>query len=82
MDFLEEANRRIDALRQAMLEPVIPVNGMPVYIGADIGTANVVTVAVDAEGNPLAGEIQPARVVREGLIVDYLSAVTIITKQV
>ncbi len=49
-----------------------------VFLGVDVGTANVVTVAVDEYGNPVTGEITPARVTREGIIMDYLGAVQIV----
>lgn len=53
-----------------------------VYLGIDVGTANVVTVVVDKNGNPITGEITPARVVREGIIMDYLGAVRIVQDHV
>jgi ethanolamine utilization protein EutJ len=46
-----------------------------VFLGVDVGTANVVTVAVDENGIPVTGEITPARVTREGIIMDYIGAV-------
>lgn len=53
-----------------------------VYLGVDVGTANVVTVAVDENGIPVTGEITPARVTREGIIMDYIGAVDIVRKHV
>ena len=44
-------------------------------IGVDLGTAYLVLVVLDEEGQPLAGEYQFAQVVRDGLVVDYVGAV-------
>jgi ethanolamine utilization protein EutJ len=53
-----------------------------VFLGVDVGTANVVTVAVDENGIPVTGEITPARVTREGIIMDYIGAVGIVREHV
>jgi ethanolamine utilization protein EutJ len=48
-------------------------------VGVDLGTAYLVLVVLDALGNPLAGEYQFAQVVRDGLVVDYVGAVDLLT---
>jgi ethanolamine utilization protein EutJ len=48
--------------------------GSHVRVGADLGTAYLVLVALDETGNPLAGEWQFAEVVRDGLVVDFVRA--------
>ncbi|HHY92805.1 MAG TPA: ethanolamine utilization protein EutJ [Firmicutes bacterium] len=79
---LAEANALIAALAQRLApQPALSPAG-PVRVGVDVGTANVVSVALDADGTPLAGEITPARVVREGMIVDYVGAVDIVRRQI
>ncbi|MDK2784498.1 MAG: ethanolamine utilization protein EutJ [Bacillota bacterium] len=79
---LERANALIAALAERMApQPALPPTG-PVRVGVDVGTANVVSVALGADGTPLAGEITPARVVREGMIVDYVGAVEIVRRQI
>ncbi|BCV25855.1 MAG TPA: ethanolamine utilization protein EutJ [Firmicutes bacterium] len=78
---LAEANALIAALAERLApHPALPPTG-PVHVGVDVGTANVVSVALGAAGTPLAGEITPARVVREGMIVDYVGAVDIVRRQ-
>lgn len=47
-------------------------------VGVDLGTAYVVLVVLDENGNPLAGEYQFAQVVRDGLVVDYFGAVDLL----
>jgi len=43
-------------------------------VGVDLGTAYLVLVVLSEEGVPLAGEWQFAQVVRDGLVVDFISA--------
>ena len=47
----------------------------PLYVGADLGTAYLVLVALDAAMQPIAGEYQFAQVVKDGLVVDFMGAV-------
>ena len=44
-------------------------------VGVDLGTAYLVLVVLDEDGNPLAGEYQFAQVARDGLVVDFVGAV-------
>lgn len=41
-------------------------------VGVDLGTANIVLVVTDMKNNPIAGLIEPAKVVRDGIVVDYM----------
>lgn len=82
MDPIRRANLIISELEQKINDKEEMQYNGPVYIGVDIGTANVVTIAVDAHGRPLAGEITKAKVTREGMIVDYMGAVRIVKAQV
>lgn len=47
-------------------------------VGVDLGTANIVLSVVDNAGNPVAGALCPASVVKDGLVVDYVGAVRIV----
>ncbi|BBB47535.1 ethanolamine utilization protein EutJ [Pelolinea submarina] len=47
----------------------------PLYVGADLGTAYLVLVVLDADRQVVAGEYQFAQVVKDGLVVDYMGAV-------
>jgi ethanolamine utilization protein EutJ len=49
-------------------------------VGVDLGTANIVLAVVDEEGNPIAGASQEAKVVKDGIVVDYIGAVNILEK--
>ncbi|TEB05429.1 Chaperone protein DnaK [Pelotomaculum schinkii] len=82
MSQLEQANALISNLAQRMSgKPVLGTQSC-VYLGVDIGTANVISVAVNNDGNPLAGEITAAHVVREGMVVDYFNAVQLVSRQI
>lgn len=48
------------------------------YVGVDLGTAYIVLVVVDSSGKPIATELQYAEVVRDGLVVDYSKACSIV----
>ena len=50
----------------------------PLKIGVDLGTANIVLAAVDQENRPVAGVTRRASVVRDGIVVDYMGAVSIV----
>lgn len=56
---------------------VRPFSG-PLKVGVDLGTANIVVAVVDSENRPVAGMTTPSRVVRDGIVVDYVGAVRIV----
>jgi ethanolamine utilization protein EutJ len=55
-----------------------PVEG-PLRVGVDLGTAYTVLSVLDASGRPVVGEYQFAQVVRDGLVVDFIGAVDLLT---
>lgn len=57
--------------RAGPLDPVIQTR---LRVGADLGTAYLVLVALDESNRPVAGEWQFAEVVRDGLVVDFIGA--------
>ncbi len=52
----------------------------PIHIGVDLGTADVVVMAVDDNGMPLSAFLEWATVVRDGVVVDYHGAITIVKR--
>jgi ethanolamine utilization protein EutJ len=50
----------------------------PFKVGVDLGTADIVLVVTDQEGNPVAGSMQWASVVKDGLVVDFQGATAIV----
>ena len=48
-------------------------------VGVDPGTANIALVVVDEQDRPVAGISHPSRAVRDGVVVDYLSASRVVS---
>jgi ethanolamine utilization protein EutJ len=83
MKINESVNQRINAFEKALT-----LNGTrrpegPLYTGVDLGTANIVTAVVDSEGTPVAGVLTRSQsCIRDGLVLDYMGAITILRQQV
>ena len=50
------------------------------HVWVDLGTANIVITILDKNGNPVAGATQRSRVVRDGIVVDFMGAISIVKK--
>jgi len=72
--YLQRARQTILPSREETAPLAAPPQG-PLYVGADLGTAYLVLVVLDADRQVLAGEYQFAQVVKDGLVVDYIGAV-------
>lgn len=46
--------------------------------GVDLGTANIVVAVVDEDNHPVAGATYPSKVVKDGIVVDYVGAIRIV----
>jgi len=55
-------------------------NREELLLGVDLGTASIVMVVLNGQKNPIACELELASVVRDGLLVDYFGAVTILQR--
>lgn len=44
-------------------------------VGVDLGTANIVLAVVDEENHPIAGATAISKVVKDGIVVDYIGAI-------
>ncbi|WP_410514583.1 ethanolamine utilization protein EutJ [Paenibacillus sp. BR2-3] len=51
---------------------------LPYKVGVDLGTSNIVIIVLDQNNRPVAGELEPAHVVRDGIVVEYVQAVTLL----
>lgn len=58
---------------------VNPFDG-PLKVGVDLGTANIVVAVVDSNNRPVAGMTTASKVVRDGIVVDYVGAVQAVRK--
>lgn len=45
-----------------------------VRVGVDLGTAHIAILALDRDGRALAGAYEPASVLQDGVVVDYMGA--------
>ena len=79
---IEAVNRRIGELEACIGHAVKPESGEPLFVGVDLGTAYIVVVVVDAGGRPMGCALEFAQVVRDGLVVDYIGATTIVRRLV
>ena len=52
----------------------------PLKTGVDLGTANIVLSVVDQDNKPVAGAMLSSKVVRDGIVVDYVGAVDVVRK--
>ena len=52
------------------------------YVGIDLGTADIQTVVVNENGEPIAAFLDWADVVKDGVVVDYFGACQIVRKQI
>ncbi|EED1845368.1 ethanolamine utilization protein EutJ [Escherichia coli] len=48
-------------------------------VGVDLGTANIAIVVLDEDNQPVAGVMYPSNVVKDGVVVDYLTASRVVT---
>lgn len=48
--------------------------------GVDLGTANIVLSVVDENNQPIAGATYPSKVVRDGIVVDYIGAIKTVSR--
>lgn len=77
MELLDKANNLIKKFQDTFIKPA-PLKGKKLFTGVDLGTAFIVLAVVDEEGEPVAGAMQFAQVVKDGLVVDYMGAVDIV----
>src|SRR5690242_19242881 len=79
----EPANRRLIEFAAAVEHRgAARVNGRS-YAGVDLGTSNIVTAVVDGQGRPVAGALTQSRSsVRDGVVLDYVGAITILREQI
>ncbi|WP_434510660.1 ethanolamine utilization protein EutJ [Desulfitobacterium sp. AusDCA] len=78
MNDLKSANQIIKAFEEKIANPQLYNRKKELYTGVDLGTAYIVLAVIDEDGNPVAGAMHFAQVVRDGLVVDYIGAVDIV----
>jgi len=78
MNNLENADKIIQEFQEKIDHPQRFKQKKELFTGVDLGTAYIVLAVVDEEGNPVAGAMRFAQVVKDGLVVDYIGAVDIV----
>jgi ethanolamine utilization protein EutJ len=72
----------VEALARTQRHPRRAAPGELLRVGVDLGTAYVVVSAVDQAGRPRGCAMRFAKVVRDGLVVDYWGAIRIVKELV
>ncbi len=77
---LKNSNKTIKEFARLIEEKIYnPFEG-ELKVGVDLGTANIAISVVDYNNNPIAGEIYPSSVVKDGIVVDYIGATKIVNE--
>ena len=77
---LDKVNKYIKDFEKTIKKPKTNFDKSKFYVGVDLGTANIVITILDKNGRPVAGATQRSRVVRDGIVVDFMEAIEIVRK--
>ena len=77
---LDKVNKYIKDFEKTIKKPKTNFDKSKFYVGVDLGTANIVITILDKDGKPIAGATQRSRVVRDGIVVDFMGAIGIVRK--
>ncbi len=77
---LNKVNKLIEAAEKTIYENGKYNKDDDLLVGVDLGTAYIILMVLDSEKNPVACELEYAEVVRDGLVVDYIGALNIVTR--
>jgi ethanolamine utilization protein EutJ len=58
----------------------LPASVDSVHVGVDLGTAYTVLIVLDENHRPIAGTYEFAEIVRDGLVVDFVGAVDLLSR--
>jgi len=83
MEINSIADDRVDAFADTLMPCDFKPYSGKLYTGVDLGTAYIVTAVVDKDGTPVAGVLtKSVSCIRDGLVLDYMGAISILKKQV
>lgn len=77
---LKAVNEYIAKVAASETETFQPAGYDNLKVGLDLGTAYIVLVVLDENNEPVACEKQAARVLRDGVVVDYMGACRIVAE--
>ncbi len=75
---IKKANQYIEDFAKTIETTNMDFDSDKLKVGVDLGTANICITVLNENNVPVACEIRPAKVVKDGLVVDYQKAVTIV----
>lgn len=79
MDLVEINNYLSQFIQVTNLSNVVPVGKeVELKVGIDLGTSSIVLVVLDNENRPVLGLLKEAKVVKDGLVVNFIEAVQIV----
>jgi ethanolamine utilization protein EutJ len=73
------ATRRLNALAELVSQGGYRAWAGALKVGVDPGTANIAVVVLDENDNPVAGISHPSRAVKDGVVVDFLTASRVVS---
>ena len=79
---MQKINEHLKKIEQIINDPQPRKINCAWQVGIDLGTADIVLMVVDEQGEPLAAFMEWAEVVRDGVVVDYIGAVDIVKRLV
>lgn len=74
---LDKTNAWIETFDRLVQEGASRPHEGTLYTGVDLGTASIVLCVVDEGGNLVAGAMERAQAVRDGVVVDFIGAVRV-----
>lgn len=77
---LEKVNEYIKRFEKTIENPILDFDKNEFYVGVDLGTANIVLTILDKNGEPIAGATHRSRVVKDGIVVDFVGAISIVRR--
>ncbi len=73
------ATRRLNTLAELVSQGGYRPWTGALKVGVDPGTANIAVVVLDENDNPVAGISHPSRAVKDGVVVDFLTASRVVS---
>lgn len=82
MQSLKKANEVLEKFQKiSNTNTAIPIDPTKGYkVGIDLGTSSIVLVVLNADNQPVFGSFEFADVVRDGLVVNYMQSVQVISR--
>ncbi|WP_372995948.1 ethanolamine utilization protein EutJ [Lutispora sp.] len=80
MEYLNKADSLIREVEKTLAEIRDFDRNDTLKVGVDLGTSHISITVLSSEDKPIACSMEPAQVVRDGLVVDYSGAVKIVRR--